>query len=158
MESNSIKDNIKNSESNKELAQHVRNLQEKFAYYIIGLDVAAIGFAIHQTVNQPLNYSQIPVGVAVICWSFSIWSGLSLLITTIESYKANINYIETGKGRNIMVGNDPNRIALARSIFYEKMVKSAEKGLPLFKRMNILFKLGVMLFIIWHVWEMYNLT
>ena len=58
------------------IQKEFREKQEKYVYYLIALSVSAIGFSVYKTENQSLAYSQIPLALAVLSWSISIFCGL----------------------------------------------------------------------------------
>ena len=81
------------------IQQEFREKQEKYVYYLIAISVSAIGFSVYKTENQSLTYSQIPLALAVLSWSISIFCGLKFLKYVISCLYANNGYYEIIKGR-----------------------------------------------------------
>lgn len=48
----------------------------RFMTHLLSFDVAAIGFAIYTTIEQPPIYSHLIILTAVICWSISTYHGM----------------------------------------------------------------------------------
>ena len=49
-----------------DLIKTFREQQQKYAYYIIALCVAGIGFGVQKTIGMPLRQTQIPLGVSIL--------------------------------------------------------------------------------------------
>ncbi len=142
--------------TSNDLAQFVRNQQEKLSYYIIGLAVAAMGFAIHMTIGLPLSYSQIPLGIAVLCWGLSISVGLTHLKTTIFTYKLNVDTMTVKQMASIEPSGEALDLLLEYADKFDEESKLlGKKLLPQFNRINVYFKAGVFFFVMWRLLEMY---
>lgn len=141
-----------------EIQKQFRQKQEKLVYYIMALSVSAIGFSIYQTTGQSLKVVQIPLGFAVISWSMSIYYGLKFLKYVISSLYANNEYFEIIKGNNSNVGKHPIAIESGVKDFKAAMKINQSRMKHYFKYQSILFYIGMILFIIWHLLEMYSLN
>jgi uncharacterized membrane protein YtjA (UPF0391 family) len=146
------------SELQIEIQKQYRQQQEKLVYYIIALSVSAIGFSIYKTTGQSLKVVQIPLGLAVICWAISIFCGLKFLKYVISNLYANNEYFEIKKGNNINVGNTPNAIDIAVKAYKTAMNINQNRMKNFFKYQSLLFYIGMILFIVWHLLEMYFLN
>ena len=145
-------------EEQKEIVKQFRQQQEKYAYYIIALCAAAIGFSVTKTSGQPLRWVQIPLGLAVFSWALSMYSGLKFLSYVISSLYTNNEYFEILKGNDPKVGNHPERINAAASGIMQAMEINSNRANSYAVWQNRLFYFGMMTFIIWHVLEMYVKT
>ncbi|MDR6967443.1 hypothetical protein J2X31_001454 [Flavobacterium arsenatis] len=143
------------SEIQFKIQQEFRDKQEKYVYYLIALSVSAIGFSIHKTENHSLAYSQIPLALAVMCWSVSIICGLKFLKYVISNLYANNDYYEITKGRHPSIGNDQDLIKRGIESFHEAMKVNSKAMKRYFKFNQYLFYFGIILFIVWHIIEMY---
>jgi uncharacterized membrane protein YtjA (UPF0391 family) len=146
------------SEVQIEIQKQFRQQQEKLVYYIIALSVSAIGFSIYKTTGQSLKVVQIPIGLAVICWSISIYCGLKFLKYVISNLYANNEYFEIKRGNNSDVGNHPDAIEAGIKGYKAAMVINQNRMKRFFKYQSLLFYIGIILFIIWHLLEMYSLN
>jgi hypothetical protein len=140
------------------IQQEFREKQEKYIYYLIALSVSAIGFSIYKTENQSLTYSQIPLALAVLFWSISIFCGLKFLKYVISNLYANNGYYEIIKGRHPGIGHDPDMIKSGIEGFREAMEINGKAMKMYFKFQAYLFYFGIILFIAWHISEMYLKT
>lgn len=134
------------------LQQEYREKQEKYVYYLIALSVSAIGFSIYKTDNQSLTFSQIPLGIAILSWSISIFCGLKFLKYIISNLYANNAYFE------IIKENNQESINAKIKGFREAMKINSKSMSIYFKIQGFLFYLGILLFIAWHIIEMYLKT
>lgn len=146
------------SEIQFNIQQEFREKQEKYIYYLIALSVSAIGFSIYKTENQSLTYSQIPLALAVLFWSVSIFCGLKFLKYVISNLYANNGYYEIIKGRHPDIGNHPDMIKSGIEGFREAMEINGKAMKMYFKFQGYLFYFGIILFIAWHIIEMYLKT
>jgi hypothetical protein len=146
------------SEIQFSIQQEFREKQEKYIYYLIALSVSAIGFSIYKTENKTLTYSQIPLALAVIFWSISIFCGLKFLKYIISNLYANNDYYEIIKGRHPITGKNPELIQIGVEGFQEAMKINSKAMKMYFKLQGYLFYSGIILFILWHITEMYLKT
>jgi ABC-type transport system involved in multi-copper enzyme maturation permease subunit len=140
------------------IQQEFREKQEKYVYYLIALSVSAIGFSIYRTENQSLAYSKIPLALAVISWSISIYCGLKFLKYVISNLYANNDYYEITNGRHPELGKDPELIECGIKGFMEAMKINSKEMKKYFNFQSYLFYFGIVLFIVWHIIEMYLKT
>lgn len=140
------------------IQQEFREKQEKYVYYLIALSVSSIGFSIFKTENQGLNYSQIPLGLAVIFWTISIYCGLNFLKFVISNLYANNIYFEIINGNYPNIGNHPELIKAGVSGFEKAIKSNGDTMAKYFKIQGYLFYLGILFFILWHIIEMYLKT
>lgn len=140
------------------IQQEFREKQEKYVYYLIALSVSSIGFSIFKTENQGLNYSQIPLGLAVIFWTISIFCGLNFLKFVISNLYANNTYFEIINGNHPNIGNHPELIKAVVSGFEKAIKSNGDTMAKYFKIQGCLFYLGILFFIVWHIIEMYLRT
>lgn len=146
------------SEIQFNIQQEFREKQEKYIYYLIALSVSAIGFSIYKTENKGLTYSQIPLALAVIFWSVSIFCGLKFLKYIISNLYANNGYYEIIKGRYPGIGKNPDLIESGVKGFQQAMEINSKAMKRYFKFQGYLFYSGIILFIVWHLIEMYLKT
>lgn len=114
----------------REIRQQFKSWQEKLTYYIIALCVAAIGFSVHTTSSDHLNWSHLPIGIAVLCWGGSVYCGLRFLKYVISILSDNTIYFDISKGKRPEVTNNPQDIALAKEVIKEKIQSKSTKFFP----------------------------
>jgi hypothetical protein len=145
-------------EEQLEIQKQFRQQQEKFIYYIIALTVAAIGFSVVKTTGQSLKLTQIPLGFAILLWGLSIYYGLNFLKLITSTLYANNTYFEIMQGVHPEVGVHPERIKAASTGIKQAMSINSDTASKYARRQESFFYIGIILFIIWHVLEMYCLT
>lgn len=145
-------------EEQREIRNQFRQQQEKFVYYLIALSVSAIGFSVYKTTGQQLKWIQLPLGISILSWGFSIFCGLRFLKYLISTLYANNDYFVIIQGKNPEIGNHQQKIEAATSGIKEAMNSNSTKANSYFKWQERLFYLGIILFLVWHIIEMYKLT
>lgn len=145
-------------ENQKEIQRQHRQQQEKYVYYILALTVSAIGFAIYKTSGLPLKWSQVPLGLSVISWGVSIFCGLKFIKYVLSILYANNAYFEILNGQDPDLGNVPWKIEAGAKGVREAMKLNAITASKYLDWQSRLFYIGIVLFIIWHVSEMYLLS
>jgi hypothetical protein len=142
-------------ENQKEIQRQFRQQQEKYVYYIVALAVSSIGFAIYKTSGQTLKWSQIPLAIAVLCWGVSICCGLMFIKYSISTLYSNNEYFEILKGRNEVVGSNPENIKVGVGAIKEAIEYNSTRSGKYFNWQGRLFYAGIASFITWHILEMY---
>lgn len=145
-------------ENQRDLQNQFRNQQEKYVYHIITLSVSAIGFSIFQTTGTSLEWAKIPLGMAVIFWSVSIYCGMRFLKIALSTLFSNVEYFNVLLGKHPEVGNDSNKMKYASMGIWEAIGIKTKKGSDYFQWQEYSFFLGIIFFIFWHIWEMYQFT
>jgi hypothetical protein len=144
-------------ENQKEIQRQFRQQQEKYVYYVLSLSVSSIAFAVYRTSGIPMKYSQIPLLLSIISWSGSIFCGLMFIKYVISTLFANNTYFEIIAGRYPEIGDNSVKIEAGISGIKQAMIINKTIGLKYFKWQGRLFYVGILLFIIWHILEMYLL-
>lgn len=143
-----------NKQIQADIQKQFRQHQEKLVYYLLALSVSAIGFSVYQTTGESLSIIQIPLGLAVLSWSLSIFCGLKFMKYVISSLYANNEYFQIINGKNEDIGKNPERIKIGIQAYREAMEINSNRMRKLFKWLNVLFYSGIIFFVIWHVLEM----
>lgn len=141
-----------------DLIKQFREQQQKYAYYIIALSVAGIGFAIQKTLGLPLSYTQIPLGFSVVFWGGSIFLGLKFIGLQIAALYQNIQLINISEGRDEIAGKHPDKIAIGINVVTDGIKKRSRQTVALANWQNRLFYFGIISFVAWRIWEMYLIT
>lgn len=142
----------------EEIVKQFREQQQKYAYYIIALCVAGIGFALQKTSGLGLSKTQLPLAGAVMFWGASIYCGLRFLNLQAAALYSNAALFDVMEGRHPITGNNPEYIKIAYKTIMEGIEKKSTKTMRLAKWQNRLFYFGILSFVAWRVWEMYCIT
>jgi hypothetical protein len=138
-----------------EIIRDFRHYQDKYVYYIISLCVTAIGFSIYQTTGSKLSWVQLPLAIAILCWSLSIYSGLKLLKYQIRSLEMQDAFYKINQGNHPEVGNHLDLINAGIEGLKSAHLENSNNANSLSKKQQNLFYFGLFAFIVWHVSEMY---
>ncbi|KOY52415.1 hypothetical protein [Polaribacter dokdonensis] len=142
----------------EEIKKEHRAQTSKFVYYIIALCVAAIGFSIVQTSGQSLDYSHIPLGIALLLWSVSVYIGFAFVKSRLNLLYGNNLYLDILDGKV----DDFNKSKAHQEYAAELTMKDIERINQKYEKhlyiQEILFYLGVISFVVWHIIEMYNIS
>lgn len=143
-------------EEQREIQRQFRQQQEKFVYYLIALSVTAIGFSVYKTTGLQLKWTQMPLGLAILCWGISVFCGLNFLKYVISSLYANNTYFDLIRGKYSKIGTHPQKIEAATSGVKQAMETNSNRASSYLKWQERLFYSGIFLFLIWHITEMYE--
>lgn len=132
--------------------------QEKFVYYLVALSVTCIGFSIYQTIGRPLEITQIPLGVAILSWSISIFFGLQFLKHSNSLLADDAESLRVTSGTHPISGKNPAAIVVGKRYFEEARTKTGKILIRQFRSLEWGFYLGGVSFVTWHVIEMYSLA
>lgn len=142
------------SENRFELIKTYKARQDKFAYYVMGLSVAAIGFSLSKTFDSRLNSNHVYLGIAIICWFISIISAIRWIIAQLKMMEINLDLTDVLGGYNNFVQIDePTKHELKHRL-KKKLEKSNKRGGRSYKLMLLMFLVGVGAFITWRLFEM----
>ena len=100
-----------------ELFRAQRETIQKQTYFLLTAAGAAIAFAVTQTKDLALAWSQLPLGWAVLCWATSFYLGCHYLVQTGSILRMNLELLRVQAGRSEWVSADPQLIAGALRLF-----------------------------------------
>lgn len=84
-------------DSERLLFSTLRSIQDKYTYFLLAAAGAAIGLALTQTKGLSLNWSQFPLGLAVLNWGLSFFFGCRQLTSVSSGLYANAGLIKIQK-------------------------------------------------------------
>ena len=122
-----------------EVYNQLHQNQSQFIYLMLALNISAIGFAVNRTVDTGFEWFQLPLALAVICWSVSFYNGMRYLEIKLRSFTGNLWMYEQPE----------NKVTLK-----DILEKYSKRGILMFKIMKIFFYFGVILFMTWHLIKM----
>ena len=122
----------------------------KYTFYLLAVDGAAVGFALTQTKEAVLAWSQIPLGFAMVSWSLSFWFGLRQLDSVLTTLTCNSVI------RDIEAGNHPKLAdSLNLGAFRSWVKRYATWGLRYNMWQIRTLLIGLFFYVGWHILEMY---
>lgn len=139
----------------KEIYRTLQTSQEKYIYFLLTAAIAAIGFATTQTQSLQLSFSQIPLGISVLCWGISIFSGLINREYYNSTLFANYNLIKVQIGEHPLTGINPELIEVGSEGIKQAMESNSSKVNIYGHLQTIMFFMGAVFYVLWHIYEMY---
>lgn len=147
--------------------QSYRAEQSKYTYYIVALCVTGIGFSASQTMGRQLELSMWPLGIAILFFGLSIYSGLKFIRFIITGIALDIEIKQISSDRseqlrkalselNLPYGESAKHHAI--SGIMEAVSAKQRSSSRWLSYQNISFYLAVFSFVAWRVWEMYLLS
>jgi len=133
-------------------------MRQKYIYFILTATGACIGFAVTQSREALFTIHTIPLGLAVSFWAASFFCGCRSLYWKPAALMQNIESIKASAGVSDLAGQHPALQKMAYDTF-NKSYKSAIRKFSLYMRFQFgLFLAGGILFLIWHMLEMWART
>jgi hypothetical protein len=135
-----------------ELHRAVRESADKYIYFLLAASGAAIGFALTQTQEATLSKSMILLALAVVFWGLSFYCGCKQLVQTSGFTFLNYELLRVRQGEH------PEFPREASGLIQDYLEKMSDR---LGKWGNWQFRFlitGAVLYVAWHVLEMYIRT
>lgn len=134
----------------------LKERQDKFIYYIAGLNVAAIGFTLSKTFDMDIYaIHHVFIGSALLCWITSVIYSFRWTFIQFRAMVGNMDIMELINGHNdkskVTEQEKKNRISTS----YAKLEEYTEKGSKAMKATLSLFIIGIVLFILWRVFDLF---
>lgn len=146
------------SEAQQVVYKHLREGQDKYTYFMLTAAGAGIALAVNQTQVAPLNWSQCPLGTAVLCWGLSFFCGARHLAYINSTLYANLALLNVEAGLDQRAGQHPQLIQAAsegiRGAIEENSEKASKYAIVQFR----LLVAGAVLYVVWHVLGMWLRT
>jgi hypothetical protein len=142
-------------ESMREIYRQLRISQDKYSYFILAAAGAAIAFAINQTQGFAISCSQIPLALAVICWGLSFFFGCRQLAYVSSTLYANAELLKVESGKHEQVGDHPQLMAAASEGIRQAIEDNSNRANRLAHMQFHFLIAGAIMYIAWHVLEMY---
>lgn len=131
-----------------------RQGQERTAYFLLAAAGASIAYALNQTKGLPLDWPQLPAGLAVLAWAASFFFGAEYVQGTSGLLSANQELLRIQDGRHPIVGAHPNAIQQGAEIAREAIGKINDRLGRKSAWQYRLLLIGAMFYVVWHVWQM----
>lgn len=146
----------------QEIIVKYRERKDKFAYYLMGLNVAAIGFTLNKTYELAhFNLNHIFLGIGLLSWLVSILFSFRWILTEFQGMQFDMhqfdidnNVIESWFESNKVPDGYKEAIQNAINADKEKKLQESEKD---YKKVLFFFISGIVFFIFWRIMEITHL-
>ncbi len=136
------------SDAHKEFArldENVRTFELTFAYFMLTVNTASIGFAIQQSISLKLNIYIVALGLALVSWIIAFVNGVLLIRYLIASAR-----FERDQLGDYIVNKEAPFEQLKK--YYDSItVGTAKKNTKLYVYMVA----GIFFFIVWYIIKLY---
>lgn len=144
------------NETEREVYRALRVAQEKYAYFLLAAAGAAIALAVNQTREAALAWTQAPLGAAVLCWALSFFFGCMHLQYGSATLNANLGLLQAQSGKlPPLVGASPEYVKAAIEGISSAAEKNSNRGNRYGHWQFRCLVTGGVLYIVWHLLEMY---
>lgn len=137
-----------------EIQKQHREMQHKFVYYIIGISVACMGFAITRTTGQVLQWHHILLGVTLFSWAISVICGFIHVFIVLYALDENDFYFNLLQGNVVGVEQSQDLDEIAKERLQEKNKMFSIRGKLAFRGLQWSFGIATIAFIGWHIWQL----
>jgi len=132
----------------------LRTAQDKYTYFLLAISASAIAFSLQITSTSLFTLSLAPLGLAILAWAGSFFSGCRHVQFVNSTIFANTEYLKIQSGNHPEVGTHPDYINAAMEGIKEAVSKNSNKANAYGQSQFRLLILGGILFIAWHIIEM----
>ncbi len=139
-----------------DLSDKSKEYQVRYVYYVVALCTSAIGYAVYRTTGHSFSPILILLLLALVCLGLSIHIGLLFLRKTIYTIDTEMKFVQLQKGLENNPDSDGKKILTKMSVDTEFQLwknQLMERGYLIWQ--SRLFLYGIILFVIWHLTEMY---
>lgn len=134
-----------------------RDQEIKYVYYLVALCVSSLGYAVFRTAGHPLNNWLILWAASMLCWGVSAFLGLTYLSDDIKfNDTLGVYHMLRSNAQNDLDADARNIINRIIADYEVKNDSKYTKLKRLVEWQRWLFLCGVVVFIFWHLTEMYH--
>lgn len=139
----------------REVYKALREAQNKYTYFLLAAAGAAIALAVNQTRGTAMTWSQIPLAAAGLSWGLSFFFGCRHLAYVNSTLYANFELLRVENGQHPEVGAHPQMMAAASEGIRRAIETNSERGNRMGHWQFRFLIAGALLYVVWHVLEMY---
>lgn len=142
-------------ENRREIYKALREEQKKYTYFLLAVSGAAIALAVNKTQMLTLECSQAPLAFAVLSWGTSFYFGCRNIQFVCSTLYANAQLLNVEDDLHPEIGNNPQMKAAAIEGIRQAINSNSDEANNLAHWQFRLLIAGAVLYIFWHVFEMY---
>jgi len=143
------------SDTEREIYRILRDAQDKYVYFLLTGAGAAIAFATNQTQGVAMHWTQAPLAAAVLAWASSFFFGCRYIAYVNSSLYSNAEMLRIQSGEHPETGTHPGMLAAASAGIRKAMEANADRANWLGHMQFRALVAGGVLYVAWHVLEMY---
>ena len=143
------------SETAREVYKALREVQNKYTYFLLAAAGAAIALAVNQTQGAAMAWSQVPLAAGVLSWGLSFFFGCRHLAYVSSTLYANAELLRVESGQHPEMAGHPQMMAAAGQGIRQAIESNSERANRLGHLQFRFLVAGAVLYIVWHALEMY---
>jgi len=140
----------------KELRKQYVEQQQKYVYYLLGITVTVIGFALHESKGVSIDIFQIPLAISLVSWLISLYCGLAFLKLVIGSLFQKERLLKIKEVKHEFRDDQLARLTDVEEERESHLVITSSRAERTGKLQYSLFFVGVISFVIWSVFNIIN--
>ena len=145
-------------DAQKQIHSQLRTMQDKYTYFLLAVAASAIALSVQITKNATFSLDLIPLGLAVLAWAGSFYTGCIYIQYVQSNLVANSRYLKIQSGTDNEVGSNPMLIRAASEGVMDAMEKNSDRATSLSAWQFKLLILGGIFYIVWYILEMFMRT
>lgn len=142
-----------------EMMKTLKGRQDKFIYYIAGLNVACIGFTLSKTFEiTPNRIHDIFLAIALLCWVISTTASFRWIYLQFRTMETNLEITDLGDG---FYDKSKYNEAQAKELLLkskERLLKDAMKCSRAIILTILFFISGMISFVFWRVFDVFQIS
>lgn len=142
------------SDLKERVAEQLHEGQSQYTYFQLAAAASCIAFAIQRTESSALDCMQLPLGIAVICWGASFWSGCYNRAYVSTTLYANVALLMLEDGTHPEQPTTQEMTQAAAQGVRSAAEKNSTSANQWGKRQFRFLIAGAVFFLIWHILEM----
>jgi hypothetical protein len=140
--------------SKQEFFNQFNSGQNQYTYFIMAIDASGIGFAISKVDQKNFACPLILFSLAIISWAISFFAGIRFQQLKNENLLIEYKNLDIREGDFPGINSDKTLIE-QESAKLKSQAESAQKKMHImYNLLNYFMILGMILFIIYQIWEM----
>ena len=124
--------------------------QRKYIYFLLAAAASGIGLAINMTTDLQLTWSQTPLGIALLLWGVSFFSGVKAIMKRNSLIGTNALAVEASNTKSMTKKTNKE---ISEAIKDLQKIEFTYRNIQFYSIIS-----GAVLFVVWHITEMYCRT
>lgn len=136
----------------------LKGRQDKFIYYIAGLNVASIGFTLSKTFEiTPNRIYDIFLAIAILCWVISTTTSFRWIYLQFRTMETNLEISDLGDGFYDKRKYNEEQAKELLSKSKARLLKDAAKCSRAINLTILFFIAGMISFVFWRVFDVFQI-
>lgn len=142
------------NEEQRDTYRALLDTQRKYTYFLLAAAGAAVAFSLNQTQGAGIDWSQIPLAAALVCWGLSFLSGCRYVHYLGSTLHAACVRFQVMSGQHPGCEVHPQKMQVALEGISRAIESNSEIANRIGRRQFRWFVCGGLFYIGWHVLEM----